>query len=101
MRTLQVPDSREKLIKLIEEINSTAEVVQFESEGERLAVLMTPDQYDRLLRVRDDVFDRAREALEKVPEPGPDEDVEALERELNEVVEKIRQERYEQGQTTT
>lgn len=101
MRTTPIPNTREELLKIIDEAAENREPVELESEGERLAVLLPPTEYDRMKRVYDGAIENAWNAIDEIRKMNAhrtEEEFEELERIITETVEEVRQERYEQRQ---
>lgn len=105
MRTIELGDAQNQLTTLIEEIGQPGqEGIEIMSQGERLAVLLPPSEYERYQRVVEQIFARAREAFERIQDRYADlsdEEFAEIERELEETVEEVRREIYERRLNST
>lgn len=66
-----------------------------EQQGKPLAVIITPQQWEDYLKL---TLERLGETLDRIRERNRDPDPEEVERDIAQVVEEVRRERYEQRQ---
>ena len=59
MKEVAVSEARENLAEVIEEAQRSGAAVAMTRRGKRVAVLMDPDQYERLTSTLEDALDRA------------------------------------------
>jgi antitoxin Phd len=72
MSEVAVSEARERLAELIDSARRTGDPVHLTRRGRRVAVLLDPDVYDRMLEEAEDAVDRAelraaREDADYVP----------------------------------
>ena len=99
MQTVAINETKERLYEIIEDIARHREPVAIASEGETLAVLLDPRDYERLMRVYAEALAGAWETVEQIRERNADMDSDEIYRTVTEVVEEVRQERYDRRQS--
>ena len=99
MQTVAINETKERLYEIIENIARQREPVAIASEGETLAVLLDPRDYERMVRVYDEALARAWETVEQIRARNTDLDPDEIYRIVTEVVEDVRQERYDRRQS--
>jgi PHD/YefM family antitoxin component YafN of YafNO toxin-antitoxin module len=99
MQTVAINETKERLYEIIENIARQREPVAIASEGETLAVLLDPRDYERMVRVYDEALARAWETVEQIRARNTDLDPDEIYRIVTEVVEEVRQERYDRRQS--
>lgn len=92
VRRMSVKDARSNFSELLGIVFYTKEPVIIERKGKPFAVMINPELYENLLR------DAARTAIDRIRERNADKDPDDVLRDINEVVEEVRQEMYEQEQ---
>ena len=84
-----------KLDELLEQVSSGNGAVTIERKGKPLAVLITPEQWERYQKLSKEDFFRVVDDLRR---ENQDKDPEEVYREVTAVVEEVRQQRYEREQ---
>src|SRR5262245_2331223 len=93
-RTVRAREAESTIGQLIDLVAATKEAVIVEEAGEAKAVLISPEDLQRFPPAEDDpwaVIDRIRARM-------PDRDPDDVLREVTEIVEEVRPERYERAQ---
>jgi prevent-host-death family protein len=90
-RWISVDEARSSFPSLLDIVIEKKEPIIIEEDGKRLAVVISPEDFDRL---REHLW----EAVERIRARMPDRDPDEVLREVTEVVEEVRQELYEQRQ---
>ena len=78
MRTVSTREAREKFSDLLGLVHYSGEAVMVERRGRPFAVIISPDEYARLLQEREErfaVLDRIRERNREVPLDQTERDV--------------------------
>lgn len=93
VRRMSAKDARANFSELLGSVYYTKEPVIVEKKGKPYAVMISLEQYERLQRARD----RAWAIVDEIRARNAEKDPEEVLRDVTEVVETVRQERYEQS----
>ena len=96
-RRVAVKDARANFSDVLSQVCYGQEPVIVEHKGKPVAVLISPEQWERY---QQQTKDRLFEAIDRLQERNRDADPEEVEREVSEVVEEVRRERYERQHQT-
>ena len=88
-RKVSAVDARQKLGELLEGVFYRGDEIVIERAGKPMAVLVPTARYEAMKRDRDELF----EMIRKVQEYNADTPAEVLEREIQEAIEEVRQDR--------
>jgi prevent-host-death family protein len=94
-RKLSVREFRANLSDTLGSVYYTKTPVVIEKNGKPVAVLISPQQWEKLRQV---IRDEAWETIERVAERNADKDPDEIYQFVTEIVEEVRQERYEKEQ---
>ena len=94
-KRVSVGEARANLADLLGAVYYGKEPVVVERKGKPMAVLISPEQYERYQR---DVMERFRQTVDELHQLNADLDPEEGMREVSQVVEEVRQELYEREQ---
>ncbi len=97
---MSVRQARDNFGDLLGSVDSTKEAVVVENQGKPIAVVISPEAYQRL-REQDEQLARERigRAAARIGERNRDQDPDAVLAAVTEAVEEVRQERYERERT--
>jgi prevent-host-death family protein len=93
-RVMSAEEARAKFEDLLGTLSDTKEPVIVEKRGKPVAVMISPEDYSLLRRQREAAFS----VIDRIRERNADFDPDDVLRDTTEVVEEVRQERYEQRQ---
>ena len=96
-RRVAAKDARANFSDVLSQVYYGQEPVIVERKGKPVAVLISPEQWERY---QQQTKDRLFEAIDRLQERNRDADPEEVEREVSEVVEEVRRERYERQHQT-
>lgn len=96
-RRVSVREAGFSLPALVESVTATDEPIVMEDDGESVAVLVSPREYQKF-RAEEDEEDDVWAVLDRIRSRMPDRDPEEVMREVTEIVEEVRQEMYEEEQ---
>ncbi len=94
-KRFSVKDARANFSDLLGLVYYGKEPVIVERKGRPMAVLISPEQWERYQQTTKEQF---FEAVERLRERNADKDPEEVERDVTRVVEEVRRERYERRQ---
>ena len=97
-KRLSVKDARANFSDVLGMVYYGHEPVIVERRGRPLAVLISPEQWEHYQQA---VKERFFEAVDRLQERNRDQDPDEVERDITQVVEEVRRERYEQRQHET
>lgn len=97
MKTVSVRDARANFSELLGLIYYTKELVVIERKGKPFTVMMSPDEYERYKKVVDKQFWKTAKEIQA---KNADKDLDEVYRDVTEVVEEVRKQRYEREQKT-
>ncbi len=100
IRTVSARQARDNFGDLLGSVYYAKEAVVVEKQGKPVAVLISPEAYQRL-REQDEqqARERIRQAAARIGERNRDQDPETVLAAVTEVVEEVRQQRYERERT--
>ncbi len=96
-RRLAAKDARANFSDVLSRVYYGQEPVIVERKGKPVAVLISPEQWERY---QQQTKDRLFEAIDRLQEQNRDADPEEVERDVTEAVEEVRRERYERQHQT-
>ncbi len=96
-KRLAVKDARANFSDVLSQVYYGQEPVIVERKGKPVAVLISPEQWERY---QQQTKDRLFEAIDRLQEQNRDADPEEVERDVTEAVEEVRRERYERQHQT-
>ena len=94
-KRLAVKDARANFSDVLSQVYYGQEPVIVERKGKPVAVLISPEQWERY---QQQTKERLFEAIDRLQERNRDTDPEEVERDVTEAVEEVRRERYERRQ---
>ena len=94
VRRISTEEAQQNILEIFRTVQSTEEAVIVEREGKPLAVVVSPEEYERIKRMRE----RAWETVDAIRERNADKTEEEIMRDVDEAVEAVRQEHYEREQ---
>lgn len=94
VRRITIQEAQQNILAVLGAVQSTKEAVIVEREGKPLAVIVSTEEYEQIERVRE----RGWAAIDAIRASNADKDPDEVLRDVTEVVEAVRQERYEQSQ---
>ncbi len=94
-KRLSIRDARAHFGDVLGQVYYGKEPIILERRGRPMAVLISPEQWERY---QQQVKDRFFEAVDRIQERNRDEAPEEVEREVTRVAEEVRRERYERSQ---
>jgi prevent-host-death family protein len=94
-KRMSVRDARANFSDLIGSVYYTKEPVIIERKGKPAAVVISPEQYERY---EQQVMERFERALDELHRRNADKDPDEVLRDVTEIVEEVRQERYDRRQ---
>ena len=97
-KRLAVKDARANFSDVLSQVYYGQEPVIVERKGKPVAVLISPEQWERY---QQQTKERLFEAIDRLQERNRDVDPAEVERDVTEAVEEVRRERYERQQPTT
>ena len=97
VRRMSSKEARANFSELLGSVYYTKEPVIVEKKGKPYAVLISPEQFARLEQVRE----RAWAAIDQLRERNEDKDPDEVLRDVTDVVEQVRQERYQRRKRET
>jgi prevent-host-death family protein len=89
VRTISARDAKVNFDDVLGSIAQTKETIIVEEAGEPIAVIVSPEDY------REQAWRRYWAAVDRIQERNADKDPDEVYRDVTEVVEEVRQERYE------
>lgn len=92
-KTVSAAEARANLGDVLNGVYYTKEPVIVQKKGKTVAVIISPEEYERYQRERDA---RAWAAMDALGERNADKDPDEVLAEVTVIVEEVRQERYEQ-----
>jgi prevent-host-death family protein len=95
MKRLSVREARANLADVLGAVYYTHEPVTIERKGRAMAVLVSPEQFERFQR---DEKERFFETVRELQRRNADVDLDEALRDVTEIVEEVRRERYEREQ---
>ena len=96
-RRVAAKDARANFSDMLSQVYYGQEPVIVERKGKPVAVLISPEQWERY---QQQTKDRLFEAIDRLQERNRDADPDEVERDVTEVVEEVRRERYERQHQT-
>ncbi len=98
MKTMSVQQARDHFSDLLGSVYYTKEAVVVEKKGKPVAVVVSPEAYERLIEQEARAKERFWQAAERIRERNKAKDPDAELAYITQVVEEVRQERYERKQ---
>lgn len=95
VKTLSTADARASFSDVLNSVFYTKEPVVVEKKGRRVAVIISPDEYEEYKAFQRERDAQAWAAIERVQATNTDKDPDELLAEVTAVVEEVRRERYE------
>jgi len=88
-------DARENFSELLQAVSRSDEPIVVERKRKAVAVVISPERFERYER---QINQRFREAVDEIRRRNADKDPDAVLRDVTEIVEEVRRERYEREQ---
>jgi prevent-host-death family protein len=95
VRRLSAEETQQSLPDLLDLVCNGEEPIIVERDGEPVAVLISPQQYDRYVAY---LTERFRKVVDELHALNADKVPDEIMRDVTEIVEEVRQERYERKQ---
>lgn len=93
VRRISAQEARDNFSALIGSVRFSQEPVIVERRGRPYAVLISPEQFDRIEGERKERLNTAWQAIDRIRERNADKTEEEIEKLVDELVEQVRQER--------
>ena len=94
VRTMSAQQARANFADLLGSVYYTKEAVVVEKKGKPVAVVISPEAHEQLTQ-QDAPWERFWQAVDRIRERNADKDPDAVLADVTQVVEEVRQERYE------
>lgn len=92
---MSIADAHANFADVVGAVNDTNEPVILEKRGRPLAVMISPEQYERY---QEQVKERFFRAVDQIQQRNEDKDPDEVLREVTAIVEEVRQQHYEREQ---
>lgn len=98
VRTVTIEDLQQRAGELLDDVARCGQPIFVEDDGAARGVVISVAEYERIERNRHEIWKRAWAAIDHLHELNADEDPDEVYRIVTEVVEEVRQERYDARQ---